>query len=96
MCSMVLQNFTEIRLFFQPPRSAHPLIKFSCSLSEPMVLENLPFDKYELEPSPLTQYILERRQPNVAWQVCSQNVFNAACRVAIALGNLVLDSLCYL
>ena len=34
-----------------------------------MLLDNLPFDKYELEPSPLTQYILERRNPNVCWQV---------------------------
>lgn len=34
-----------------------------------MVIGNLPFDKYELEPSPLTQYILERRQPNSCWQV---------------------------
>ena len=34
-----------------------------------MVLESFPFDKYEMEASPLTQYILERRQANVAWQV---------------------------
>jgi len=34
-----------------------------------MVIENLPFDKYELEPSPLTQFILERRMPNICWQV---------------------------
>jgi len=53
----------------QPPRSAHPVVNFSCVPCEPVVIENLPFDKYELEPSPLTQYILERRQPNVAWQV---------------------------
>ena len=32
------------------------------------VLDNLPFDKYELEPSPLTQFILEMRQPTVCWQ----------------------------
>ena len=38
-----------------------------------MVIDNLPFDKYELEPSPLTQYILERRQPNVCWQVYISN-----------------------
>jgi len=38
-----------------------------------MVIDNLPFDKYELEPSPLTQYILERRQPNVCWQVFISN-----------------------
>ena len=34
-----------------------------------MVIDNLPFDKYELEPSPLTQFILSRKQPTVAWQV---------------------------
>ena len=54
---------------YQPPRLSHPVIKFSCAPCEPMILENVPFDKYELEPSPLTQYILERRQPNVSWQV---------------------------
>ena len=34
-----------------------------------MVIENLPFDKYELEPSPLTQFILSRKQPSTCWQV---------------------------
>ncbi|KAK2155545.1 hypothetical protein LSH36_237g04058 [Paralvinella palmiformis] len=55
------------------PRSAHPVVRFTCTPNEPMVLENLPFDKYELEPSPLTQYILERHQPNVSWQVFVSN-----------------------
>ncbi|GFN89087.1 Dead/h (asp-glu-ala-asp/his) box polypeptide 26 (ddx26), mRNA protein [Plakobranchus ocellatus] len=56
-----------------PPRTAHPIVQFSCQPSEPLVIENLPFDKYELEPSPLTQYILERRQPNTCWQVFVAN-----------------------
>ncbi|ESO86410.1 hypothetical protein LOTGIDRAFT_179396 [Lottia gigantea] len=56
-----------------PPRTAHPNVRFSCTLSDPMVIDNLPFDKYELEPSPLTQYILERRQPNTCWQVHVSN-----------------------
>lgn len=55
------------------PRLAHPIIRFSCTPCEPMVIDNLPFDKYELEPSPLTQYILERKQPHVTWQVFVQN-----------------------
>lgn len=38
-----------------------------------MVIESLPFDKYELEPSPLTQFILARKQPTVAWQVFVAN-----------------------
>ncbi|XP_051999054.1 integrator complex subunit 6-like [Xyrauchen texanus] len=52
-----------------PPRAAHPQVKFSCVDSEPMVVDKVPFDKYELEPSPLTQYILERKSPHNCWQV---------------------------
>uniref|UniRef100_A0A8C9YWV7 Integrator complex subunit 6 n=1 Tax=Sander lucioperca TaxID=283035 RepID=A0A8C9YWV7_SANLU len=52
-----------------PPRSAHPHIRFSCLDAEPMVIDKVPFDKYELEPSPLTQYILERKSPHTCWQV---------------------------
>ena len=55
-----------------PQRSAHPNIKFMCINQEPMIIDNLPFDKYELEPSPLTLYILARKQPNVCWQVFIQ------------------------
>lgn len=54
---------------FKPTRNAHPVIKFKCDPSEPMIFNDLPFDKYELEPSPLTQYILERKQPLTCWQV---------------------------
>ena len=56
-----------------PPRTAHPIVKFSCSVTEPHMLDALPFDKYELESSPLTQYILSRKQPHVAWQVYISN-----------------------
>lgn len=52
-----------------PSRSAHAPIKFQAIPCE-TVTDKFPFDKYELEPSPLTQYILERRQPTVAWPVC--------------------------
>ncbi|KAK6619739.1 hypothetical protein RUM43_012499 [Polyplax serrata] len=58
-----------------PPRTAHPNLKFTCNSQEPMVIENLPFDKYELEPSPLTQYILARKQPTVCWQVFVTNSY---------------------
>ncbi|XP_068626188.1 integrator complex subunit 6 [Battus philenor] len=60
-----------------PPRSAHPVVKFTCSSQEPMVIDNLPFDKYELEPSPLTQFILARKQPTICWQVF---VVNSGCK----------------
>ncbi|KAF4086653.1 hypothetical protein AMELA_G00086370 [Ameiurus melas] len=52
-----------------PPRMAHPQVRFSCLEAEPMVVDKVPFDKYELEPSPLTQYILERKSPHTCWQV---------------------------
>ncbi|EDO29883.1 predicted protein [Nematostella vectensis] len=51
-----------------PSRDSHPSVYFSCVDTEPLVLDNLPFDKYELEPSPLTQYILERKSPSSCWQ----------------------------
>ncbi|XP_048458890.1 integrator complex subunit 6 isoform X2 [Rhincodon typus] len=56
-----------------PPRNAHPVVKFSCVDCDPMVIDKLPFDKYELEPSPLTQFILERKSPHVCWQVYVNN-----------------------
>lgn len=56
-------------IYLQPPRSAHPNVKFTCTSQEPMAIESLPFDKYELEPSPLTQFILARKQPTTCWQV---------------------------
>ncbi|XP_058808223.1 integrator complex subunit 6 [Phymastichus coffea] len=60
-----------------PPRSAHPNVKFTCMSQEPLVIENLPFDKYELEPSPLTQYILARKQPTICWQVFIANSYKS-------------------
>uniref|UniRef100_A0AAY4BCM8 VWFA domain-containing protein n=1 Tax=Denticeps clupeoides TaxID=299321 RepID=A0AAY4BCM8_9TELE len=56
-----------------PSRIAHPQILFSCVDSEPVVVDKVPFDKYELEPSPLTQYILERKSPHICWQVFVRN-----------------------
>ncbi|CAG9761952.1 unnamed protein product [Ceutorhynchus assimilis] len=65
----------EVSASVLPPRSAHPMVKFTCTMSEPLVIENLPFDKYELEPSPLTQYILSRKQPKTCWQVFVANSY---------------------
>lgn len=58
-------------LLCQTPRDAQPKVLFNCVDLEPQVLDNFPFDKYELEPSPLTQYILERKSPSTCWQVRS-------------------------
>ncbi|KFP84418.1 Integrator complex subunit 6, partial [Acanthisitta chloris] len=61
-----------------PPRTSHPVVKFSCTDCEPMVIDKLPFDKYELEPSPLTQFILERKSPQTCWQASRVYVSNSA------------------
>ena len=37
-------------------------------------MDLLPFDKYELERSPLTQYILENVKPTHCWQVSFVNI----------------------
>eukprot|EP00117_Sycon_ciliatum_P008875 scpid58081/ scgid2083/ Integrator complex subunit 6; DBI-1; Protein DDX26; Protein deleted in cancer 1 len=52
-----------------PVRKAHPIIVFSCNSNPPLTINKLPFDKYELEPSPLTQFLLQNKPPNVCWQV---------------------------
>ncbi|XP_044747783.1 integrator complex subunit 6-B [Coccinella septempunctata] len=65
----------ELTTSVLPARSAHPNVRFTCTSQEPLVIENLPFDKYELEPSPLTQYILSRKQPKTCWQVFVANSY---------------------
>ncbi|XP_059483947.1 integrator complex subunit 6-B [Neocloeon triangulifer] len=70
------ENFwPELSASVLPPRTAHPNVKFTCTAQEPLVIENVPFDKYELEPSPLTQYILSRKQPTICWQVFVANSY---------------------
>ncbi|XP_044741356.1 integrator complex subunit 6 [Chrysoperla carnea] len=68
----------DINISVLPPRSAHPNVKFTCTNQDPMVIENLPFDKYELEPSPLTQYILARKQPTICWKVFVPNSYKSS------------------
>lgn len=51
-----------------PPRTAHPIVRFSTHDTQPPVTGNLPFDKYELELSPLTNVILTRKQYGTCWQ----------------------------
>ncbi|VDN58662.1 unnamed protein product [Dracunculus medinensis] len=59
-----------------PSRKAHPVIAFRCEPCEPLVCQDFPFDKYELEPSALTQFILDRKQSSVCWQVYVLNSSN--------------------
>merc|ERR1712061_880770 len=48
-----------------PSRTAHPCIKVVPNPQHQIILNTFPFDKYEVEPSPLTQAILNfyRTQP---------------------------------
>lgn len=71
-----------------PPRTAHPIVKFTCAPTEPHMMDALPFDKYELESSPLTHYILTRKQPHVAWQVFVSNSSRAPGELGAAFGYL--------
>ncbi|CAK8684006.1 integrator complex subunit 6-like [Clavelina lepadiformis] len=56
-----------------PPRTAHPTLRFKCDDVEPILLTNFPYDKYELEPSPLTQVLLEKKNSNYCWPVYVEN-----------------------
>ncbi|XP_046651323.1 integrator complex subunit 6-like isoform X2 [Daphnia pulicaria] len=60
------------------PRTAHPVIQYTCTNQNPMIIENLPFDKYEVEPCPLTQYILSRKQASTCWQVFVPNSYRSS------------------
>lgn len=55
----------DVKMTSLPPRDAHPRIKISLmSQDEPAIVRNFPIDKYELEGSPLTLWILSKKDPN--------------------------------
>ena len=56
-----------------PPRNAHPVLRFRTEDVEPVLLQNFPYDKYELEPSPLTQVLLEKKNAGICWVVYVEN-----------------------
>lgn len=60
-----------LTLCLQPARDAQPHVKFSAPISPPQahLMQILPMDVYELEPSPLTQHILKNKS-NQCYQVC--------------------------
>ena len=75
-----------------PARSAHPVIKFTCTDTVPMTIENLPFDKYELEPCALTKVILSRKSPLVAWPCYVSNSHKASDSLGFPFGYLKASS----
>lgn len=56
-----------------PKRNAQPTLKFSCRDSKPLCLSSFAFDKLELESSPLTSAMIDRKRPDVCWQVFVEN-----------------------
>uniref|UniRef100_A0A1A9VRC9 VWFA domain-containing protein n=1 Tax=Glossina austeni TaxID=7395 RepID=A0A1A9VRC9_GLOAU len=57
-----------------PPRDAHPKLKIVMpAVDEPQMVHNFPVDKYEIEASPLTLQILQKRELKKCWQVIISN-----------------------
>uniref|UniRef100_W8B9W3 Integrator complex subunit 6-A n=1 Tax=Ceratitis capitata TaxID=7213 RepID=W8B9W3_CERCA len=57
-----------------PPRDAHPKLKVvTPAVDEPQMVRSFPVDKYEIEGSPLTLQILQKREMNKCWQVIISN-----------------------
>eukprot|EP01113_Clastostelium_recurvatum_P003584 TRINITY_DN11566_c0_g1_i1.p1 TRINITY_DN11566_c0_g1~~TRINITY_DN11566_c0_g1_i1.p1 ORF type:complete len:611 (+),score=160.55 TRINITY_DN11566_c0_g1_i1:850-2682(+) len=67
--------FPDMSLAQLPPRTAHPIIRYSTSDTEGHLLENFPFDKYEIEPCSLTQFLVSHMgtRPNICWYVYMGN-----------------------
>jgi integrator complex subunit 6 len=52
-------------------------VKFSCSPAEFLNPDPVPYDRYELEPSPLTLYILSRKTPYAVYHVFVSNSYKS-------------------
>lgn len=66
--------FPEVKMTALPPRDAHPRIKIILiPHDEPQIVRNFPIDKYELEPSPLTLWILSKKDPNKVYPLIVVN-----------------------
>lgn len=60
----------DVKMTSLPPRDAHPRIKISLtSQDEPQIVRNFPIDKYEMEGSPLTLWILSKKDPNKIYPI---------------------------
>uniref|UniRef100_A0A183BSP9 VWFA domain-containing protein n=1 Tax=Globodera pallida TaxID=36090 RepID=A0A183BSP9_GLOPA len=75
-----------------PARPAHPVVLFHCERAEPMFNPEFPLDKYELDSStPLVQFMLSRREPNLCWQVFVEGSFKQP-GVGLPFGYLKVSS----
>ncbi|CAG0917399.1 unnamed protein product [Notodromas monacha] len=71
-----------------PPRTAQPHVKFSCAPTDFVNSDPVPFDRYELEASPLTLYILSRKMPHAVWQVFVSNSYKSNSETSHPFGYL--------
>lgn len=64
----------DVKMTSLPPRDAHPRIRISLiPHDEPQYVRNFPVDKYELEPNPLTHWILSKKDPNKVYPLIIVN-----------------------
>ena len=64
----------DVKMTSLPPRDAHPRIRIILMpQDEPQIPRNFPIDKYELEPSPLTMWILLKKDPNKVYPMIVVN-----------------------
>lgn len=64
----------DVKMTSLPPRDAHPRIKIILiPHDEPQIVRNFQIDKYELEPSPLTLWILSKKDPNKVYPLIVVN-----------------------
>lgn len=64
----------DVKMTTLPARDAHPRIKIILvPHDEPQIIRNFPIDKYELEPSPLTLWILSKKDPNKVYPLIVVN-----------------------
>lgn len=64
----------DVKMTSLPPRDAHPRIRINLiPHDEPQFVRNFPIDKYELEPSPLTLWILSKKDPNKVYPLIVVN-----------------------
>lgn len=50
-----------------PSRAALPVLRVATTDANPSIPENFPFDKYELEPSELSDYVRRELLPSACW-----------------------------
>jgi hypothetical protein len=61
-----------------PPRTALPVLRVATTDANPSVPDNFPFDKYDLEPSELSDFVRRELSPSACWPVIVSGRFKRA------------------